>query len=92
VHGEIVAFAVCALSHVQRNDPHRVRRIVERSRVRAHPVDLGVTESTFRECVLGLRDYSRNTELDVSVVDLVDVTEAEVEAAWDFVMSLPHQV
>jgi glycerol dehydrogenase-like iron-containing ADH family enzyme len=92
VHGEIIAFAVCALSHVQSNDPDRVRRIVERSRVRAHPEDLGVTESTFRQCVLGLRDYARSTDLDMSVVDLVDVTEVQVEAAWDFVMSLPHQV
>jgi glycerol dehydrogenase-like iron-containing ADH family enzyme len=92
VHGEIIAFAVCALSHVQSNDPDRVRRIVERSRVRAHPEDLGVTQSTFRQCLLGLRDYARSTDLDMSVVDLVDVTEVHVEAAWDFVMSLPHQV
>jgi glycerol-1-phosphate dehydrogenase [NAD(P)+] len=36
-HGEIIALGVCALSHVQANDPHRARRIVEAAKVRAQP-------------------------------------------------------
>jgi glycerol dehydrogenase-like iron-containing ADH family enzyme len=91
VHGEIIAFAVCAMAHVQDNDPERVRHIVERSKVRAHPDDLDVTESQFRECLLGLRDYARSTDLDQSVVDFVDVSSSDVEAAWRFVTSLPRQ-
>jgi glycerol dehydrogenase-like iron-containing ADH family enzyme len=91
VHGEIIAFAVCALSHVQGNDPDRGRRVVERTRVRAHPVDLGVTESTFRECLMGLRDFARSADLDTSVVDLVEISEFDLAAAWEFVTSLPRQ-
>ncbi len=90
VHGEIIAFAVCAMAHVQGNDPEGTRRIVERSKVRAHPDDLGVTEDDFRSCLLGLRDFARSTDLDVSVVDLIDVTPAQVDAAWTFVSTLPR--
>jgi glycerol dehydrogenase-like iron-containing ADH family enzyme len=90
-HGEIIAFAVCAMAHVQGNDPERVRRIVERSKVRAHPVDLAVTEASFRGCLLGLRDYARTADLDQSVVDLVDISVSDADAAWDFVSSLPRR-
>jgi hypothetical protein len=91
VHGEIVSFAVCALAHVQDNDPERARRIVERARVRAHPADLGVTESAFSKCLVGLRDFARTTDLDISVVDLIDIGPTHVEAAWNFVTSLPRR-
>lgn len=92
VHGEIIAFAVCALAHVQGNDPARVRRIVERSKVRANPDDLAVTEAAFRSALLGLRVYAGDNDLDVSIVDLVDVTPGQVEDAWSFVTSLPRAV
>jgi glycerol-1-phosphate dehydrogenase [NAD(P)+] len=90
VHGEIIAFAVCALAHVQGNDPTRARRIVERSKVRAHPDDLGVAESSFRRCLLGLRDYARTRELDASIVDLVEISPGDVDAAWAFANALPR--
>jgi glycerol dehydrogenase-like iron-containing ADH family enzyme len=91
VHGEIIAFAVCAMAHVQGNEPDRARRIVERTKVRAHPEDLGVTEPEFRGCLLALREFARSTDLDQSVVDFVDVSSSDVEAAWRFVTSLPRQ-
>ncbi len=90
VHGEIISFAVCALADLQDNDPSRVRRIVERSKVRAHPDDLGVSFVSFRDGVLGLRDYARANDLDASVVDLVDLSASDVDRAWQFVMSLPR--
>jgi glycerol-1-phosphate dehydrogenase [NAD(P)+] len=90
VHGEIISFAVCAMAHVQGNDPDRARRIVERAMVRAHPDDLGVSEAAFRASLSGLRDHSRATGLDVSVVDLVDVTPRQIDAAWAAVCSLPR--
>ena len=90
VHGEIISFAVCALAHVQGNDPDRARGIVERAKVRAHPDELGVSESSFRSCLSGLREYSRATGLDPSVVDMVDVTPAQIDAAWAFVNTLPR--
>lgn len=90
VHGEIIAFAVCAMSHVQGNDPDRARRIVERTRVRAHPGDLGVSAEAFSACVVGLRDHARATGLDVSVVDLVDISPTQIDAAWSYVSSLPR--
>jgi glycerol-1-phosphate dehydrogenase [NAD(P)+] len=90
VHGEIISLAVCALAHVQGNDPGRAARVVGRAQVRAHPTDLGVARDVFERCLLGLRDYARAEDLDVSVVDLVDVTRADVAAAWAFVDQLPR--
>ncbi len=88
VHGELVSFAVCALAHIQGNDPQRARNIVERTLVRARPPDLGIEHDDFRTCLLGLRDYARNEGLDIGVADLSDITSAQVEAAWVFVSSL----
>ena len=91
VHGEIISFAVCALAHVQGNDPERARRIVQRAKVRANPIDIGIDEESFRACLLGLRDYARGDELDIGVADLVDITNAQVDSAWAFVAELPRQ-
>lgn len=91
VHGEIVAFAVCALASVQGNDPQRARGIVERSGVRAHPDDLEIAEADFRKCLLGLASYARAESLDIGVADLRPITETQVAEAWAFVQSLPRQ-
>jgi len=90
VHGEIISFAVCALAHVQGNDPERARRIVERAKVRANPIELGIDEASFRACLLGLREYARGEELDIGVADLTEITHAQVDAAWAFVAALPR--
>lgn len=90
VHGEIIAFAVCALAHVQGNDPDRPRRIVERSGVRVHPTDLGIDRATFEAVLSELAEYARAEDLDVGVVDLRPVTAGQVDAAWNFVSTLPR--
>jgi glycerol dehydrogenase-like iron-containing ADH family enzyme len=90
VHGEIISFAVCALAHVQGNDPDRARSVVTRAGTRAHPADLGIDRSTFTECLLGLADYSRSESLDVGVADLRPITRDQADAAWSFVESLPR--
>lgn len=90
VHGEIIACAVGALANVQGNDPDRVRGIIERSFVRANPVDLGIGHEDFSRCLLGLAAYARAEDLDIGVADLRQITPADVEAAWTFVSDLPH--
>lgn len=90
VHGEIIAFAVCALSSVQQNDPQRAVRLVERSGVRAHPADLGITEADFVRCLLELGTYARAEGLDVSIADLQPITAAQADAAWACVQTLPR--
>jgi glycerol-1-phosphate dehydrogenase [NAD(P)+] len=92
VHGEIISFAVCALAHVQGNDPDRARRIVERAQVRAHPDDIGIGEDDFRRCLLGLDGYARAERLDVGVADLRPITSGQADAAWAFVQGLPRRV
>lgn len=91
VHGEIIACAVCALAHVQGNDPERARDIVVRSMARAHPDDIAVAEADFRVCLAGLSAFARERGLDVSVVDLRPITERQVDAAWAFASSLPRR-
>lgn len=90
VHGEIIAFAVCALACVQDNDPQRAVRLVERSGVRAHPADLGISEADFRRCLLDLGTYARAEGLDVTVADLRPITAAHADAAWATVQTLPR--
>ena len=89
VHGEIIALAVCALAHVQGNDPERARAIVVRSKARTHPTDLVVAEADFRACLAELSAFARESGLDVSVADLRPITERQIEAAWAFVSALP---
>jgi len=90
VHGEIIAFAVCALATVQQNDPQRAVRLVERSGVRAHPADLGVTEADFVRCLIDLGGYARGEGLDVTVADLRPITAAQAAVAWACVQTLPR--
>lgn len=91
VHGEIISFAVAALAHVQDNDAERAFSIIERAKVRAHPIDLGIDSQVFRSCLLGMRDYARAEDLDIGVADLVDITPAHVDRSWGFVNRLPRQ-
>ncbi len=89
-HGELIAFAVVALSSVQGNRPEWAADVVRRCGTRAHPADLGITETHFRDGLLGLRRYSHNEGLDVAVADLRTITEADVTGAWAAVTSLPR--
>ena len=91
VHGEIIAFAVCALAHVQGNDAEGARRIVATSCTRAHPGDLDISEEHFRSCLLGLSDYARAEELDMTIADRRPITEAQTDSAWKFVCTLPRR-
>ncbi len=90
VHGEIIAFAVCALAHVQGNAPERARSIVARCATRAHPDDLGVSRDDFVAALVGLREYARVESLDIGVADLRDITTAMAAEAWAFVSELPR--
>lgn len=91
VHGEIIAFATCALSHVQGNDPDRARRIVADAHVRAHPADLGVRREDFDAALLGLSAFARANQLDIGVADLHTIDQVTADAAWDFVCTLPRR-
>ena len=91
VHGELIAFAVCALSHVQGNDADRAFEIVRRSRVRAHPADLGIDHETFAACLTNLAAYSRAEHLDMAVADYEPITNAMIADAWQFVNGLPTE-
>ena len=91
VHGEIIAFAVCALAYVQGNDADRARRIVATSRARAHPQDLDISEKHFRSCLLGLTAYTRAERLDMTIADFRPITEAHADSAWKFVRTLPRR-
>jgi glycerol-1-phosphate dehydrogenase [NAD(P)+] len=91
VHGELIAFAVVALSHVQGNDPERVHQVVSTCGTRAHPDDLGISEEQFRDALLGLRSYARSESLDITVADLRDISHADATEAWAFATTLPRR-
>jgi glycerol dehydrogenase-like iron-containing ADH family enzyme len=91
IHGELIACGVVALSVVQDNAPARAAAIVTRSGVRAHPADLGISASEFRAALTGLAAYARAESLDMSVADLLPVTSAQADAAWQAVCALPRR-
>ena len=91
IHGEIIAFAVCAMACVQGNDADRVRRIVATSHARAHPQDLDISEEHFRACLLELTAYTRAERLDMTIADFRPITEADADSAWNFVRTLPRR-
>ncbi|MCB0999505.1 MAG: iron-containing alcohol dehydrogenase [Acidimicrobiales bacterium] len=90
VHGEIIAFAVCAMAHLQGNDPQRPFDIVRRAGTRAHPHDLGISHDDFAATVRALAAYARAEALDVSFVDDRAISDEQIEAAWSFVSDLPR--
>ncbi len=91
VHGELIAFAVCAMSQLQGNDPQRCHRIVSRAKARAHPSDLGITAEAFRSTVEAMRAFGRHVGLDHSVVDYHDVSTSAIDAAWRFACTVPRE-
>lgn len=90
VHGEIIAFAVCAMAHLQGNDPQRPFDVVRRAGTRAHPHDLGISHDDFADTVASLAAYARAEELDVSFVDDRPISREQIDAAWSFVSHLPR--
>jgi len=91
VHGEIISLAVCAIAHVQHNDPELAADIVARARTRAHPSDLGIDEAAFIGCLTGLAEYSRAEQLDIAIADLRPITGRQAASAWEFVQRLPRR-
>jgi glycerol dehydrogenase-like iron-containing ADH family enzyme len=91
VHGELIAFAVVAVAHVQNNDPDWARSIVAASGTTAHPRDLGITRQRFVGSLTGLRDYARAEKLDVGIADQLEITPEIADAAWDFAADLPRR-
>ena len=90
VHGELISFAVVALSSVQGNRPGWAADVVRRCGTRANPIDLGITTDEFSSALLGLRAYARDEGLDVGVADLRGISESDVADAWAMVNGLPR--
>ncbi len=90
VHGELIAFAVAMLSHLQDNDPAWVRSIITRAHTRANPDDLGIEHRKAVAALVNLPTYARAEGLDFSVVDAIPPTAETAEAAWRHSQSLPR--
>lgn len=91
VHGEIIAFAVVAMAHIQGNDAERWRNLVVNSQVRANPLDIGISKDDFIKTCSHLKQYVELHSLDYSIINQVDLTGDVVESAWQFVSDIPRQ-
>jgi glycerol dehydrogenase-like iron-containing ADH family enzyme len=91
VHGEIIAFAVVVMAHVQGNDPERWRDYVVKCQVRANPLDIGITQDDFVKTFAHLKEYVQKYALDYSIVNEVEFTPDVVNAAWEFATQIPRQ-
>lgn len=90
VHGELISFAVVAMSHLQGNDPVWARDIVVRSGARAHPGDLGIDREVFLDTVANLRTYVRAEGLDYCIANERTIVPTDAIAAYEFCESLPR--
>lgn len=91
IHGELIACGVVSMAVIQDNSPDWVAGMVAKSGVRAHPIDLGIRKVDYLDTVKGLATYARAENLDVSVADLRPIRDAQAEAAWSVVCSLPRR-
>lgn len=89
VHGELISFAVVAMSHVQGNDPDWARDLVARSGARVHPRDLSIDCDVFVDTLTNLRDYVRAEGLDYCIADARTIERADAIAAYRFCETLP---
>jgi len=91
VHGELIAFAVVAMSVLQGNDPEWAADLVARTGCRAHPDDLGITREQYVDALVELPDYALAEALDITFATLdrpaIDLTA--VSESWELVCSLP---
>lgn len=90
VHGELIAFAVVAMSHIQGNHSTWAADLVARSGCRANPAELGITREQFTQAVTALPSYARAEGLDMTIANLAPMPDNVVSAAWDLACSLPE--
>ena len=91
VHGEIIAFAVVVMAHVQGNNPEQWRDYVVKCQVRANPLDIGITQDDFVKTFMHLNEYAQKHSLDYSIINEVEFTPDVVNAAWEFATQIPRQ-
>ena len=90
IHGELICFAVVALSTVQGNNADWAFDVVTRAGARAHPADLGITFDQFSAALLGLRSYARSEELDFGIADIRQLDAGDAQMAWALATALPR--
>ena len=91
LHGELIALCAVAMSTLQGNDPDKVRDIVVRTGVRAHPEDLGITRSSFTAAVMALQAYVQREQLDFSVIDTTAIGQGVATQLWQAIAALPRR-
>ena len=57
VHGELVSLGVLIMSHLQQNQPDRVRQLLDEVGILYQPRDLGISRDELRESLLRLPAY-----------------------------------
>ncbi len=57
VHGELVSLGVLVMSHLQQNEPGRVRELLEQTGIRFQPRDIGLSREEFARSLVDLPAY-----------------------------------
>ncbi len=79
VHGELVCLGVLLMSRLQENQPERIKRILEATRVRFQPRDLGLSLAEVEAALLTLLAYVEAEGLPYSVINARPMNRALVE-------------
>jgi glycerol dehydrogenase-like iron-containing ADH family enzyme len=79
VHGELVCLGVLLMSRLQENQPERIERILEATRVRFQPRDLGLSLAEVEAALLTLLAYVEAEGLPYSIINARPMNAALVE-------------
>jgi glycerol dehydrogenase-like iron-containing ADH family enzyme len=88
LHGELIAMCVMAMSVWQDNNPTQVQRLITSCGVRANPLDLGISEQQFIECMQSLAEYVVAERLDYSIVNTRPIDSVTVAQMWRAITTL----
>jgi glycerol dehydrogenase-like iron-containing ADH family enzyme len=84
LHGQPVSLGVLLMSHLQGNDPERIREVIERIGIRYRPGDMGVTWDDVSQALRTLPAYVERAGLWYTVASERPITEAWIAEvrAW----------
>lgn len=91
IHGEVISFAVTAMSFLQDGDSFGALELVADCFVRAHPNDLRISRTDFIATFNVLKAYVREQNLDFSFIDDADFSPNALGDAWEYVCQIPVQ-
>lgn len=83
LHGTIIGLGVYLMSHLQRNEPERVTRLMNRLGLDYQPGSMGIDRAALRSSLSALKTFARKRNFWYSVIDRVPIEPSWIDRALD---------